>query len=217
MAEHHGAIGTMPQTGGIDGSKGRRKIGIFGGSFNPVHIAHIALADYLCRTGGLDEVWLTLSPLNPIKKNPEELADDGMRLSMLRIACAQSDKLEPCDIEMHLPKPSYTATTLHALADTYPECSFTLIIGSDNWAIFDRWRDRESIIADFGVIVYPRPGFPVNQDAMPKGVNVAATPLLDLSSTFIRDSISRGIDMSVFLPPGVYSFIKENKLYDCHG
>lgn len=194
-------------------SAAKKRIGIFGGSFNPVHIAHVALADYLCRTSGLDEIWLTLSPLNPIKDHPEELIDDRHRLAMLQIGCESSDKLRPCAIELDMPRPSYTIDTLRKLSTMHPDCSFTLIIGSDNWAIFDRWREGEAIIRDFGVIVYPRPGYQIATDRLPDGVRVAATPLLDVSSTFIRQGIAMGIDMNVFMPRGVYQYIRNNDLY----
>lgn len=198
---------------GSGDSIAKKEIGIFGGSFNPVHIAHVALADYLCQTSGLDEIWLTLSPLNPIKEHPKELIDDHHRLAMLRIGCESSDKLRPCAVELEMPKPSYTIDTLRKLSSMHPDCNFTLIIGSDNWAMFDRWREGETIIKDFGVIVYPRPGYQIASDRLPDGVRAAATPLLDVSSTFIRQGIGRGIDMNVFMPRGVYQYILNNDLY----
>ncbi len=184
-----------------------------GGSYNPVHIAHVALADYICQVAKLHQVWLTLSPLNPLKSQPSQLIDDSLRLAMLKTACEKSNRLDVCDIELSLPRPSYTISTLRALAQQYPDYRFKLIIGSDNWLIFDRWKDSETIIRDFGVIVYPRPGYEVDPDTLPQGVSLADSPRLDISSTMIRESIARGIDMSVFLPTGVYDFIKQHNLY----
>lgn len=184
-----------------------------GGSYNPVHMAHTALADFICQTGEFDEVWLVLSPLNPLKAQPGELVDDNLRLAMLRTACETSTRLKASDIELSLPRPSYTITTLRALAERYPGYRFRLIIGSDNWLIFNKWKDGDAIVRDFGVTVYPRPGYDFDPSALPSGVVVADTPLLDLSSTFIRRSIARGLDMSTFLPSGVAEIIARHRLY----
>lgn len=187
-------------------------IGILGGSFNPVHIGHMMLASYLKQFAGLDEVWLTLSPLNPLKAGSDELIPDMMRLKMLEIAVGKSEGLNMCDYELAMPRPSYTINTLRYLAKRYPRHSFKLIIGSDNWKIFDQWKDYESILSDFGVIVYPRPGYPVGNIYV-DGVDVVNAPTADISSTFIRKAIARGKDLSYFLPAGVFEYIKQNKLY----
>lgn len=187
-------------------------IGILGGSFNPVHIGHMMLASYLKQFAGLDEVWLTLSPLNPLKADSTEIIPDLMRLKMLEIAIDGSSGLNVCDYELSMPRPSYTINTLRYLAKRYPRHSFKLIIGSDNWKIFDQWKDYEEILSDFGVIVYPRPGYPVG-NVYEDGVDVVKAPTADISSTFIRKAIARGKDMNFFLPGGVFKYIKENKLY----
>ncbi|MDE7474686.1 MAG: nicotinate-nucleotide adenylyltransferase [Duncaniella sp.] len=187
-------------------------IGILGGSFNPVHIGHLMLASYLSQFGGLDEVWLTLSPLNPLKVGSDELIPDLTRLKMLEIATGDTRGLNVCDYELAMPKPSYTINTLRYLAKRYPRHSFKLIIGSDNWKIFNQWKDHESILSDFGVIVYPRPGYPVGT-IYEDGVDVVNAPTANISSTFLRKAIARGLDMKYFLPPGVFEYIKENKLY----
>ncbi|MDE5827955.1 MAG: nicotinate-nucleotide adenylyltransferase [Duncaniella sp.] len=187
-------------------------IGILGGSFNPVHIGHLMLASYLSQFGGLDEVWLTLSPLNPLKVGSDELIPDLTRLKMLEIATGDTRGLNVCDYELAMPKPSYTINTLRYLAKRYPRHSFKLVIGSDNWKIFNQWKDHESILSDFGVIVYPRPGYPVGT-IYEDGVDVVNAPTANISSTFLRKAIARGLDMKYFLPPGVFEYIKENKLY----
>ncbi|MDE5665168.1 MAG: nicotinate-nucleotide adenylyltransferase [Duncaniella sp.] len=187
-------------------------IGILGGSFNPVHIGHLMLASYMQQFGGFDEVWLTLSPLNPIKAGSDELIPDLMRLKMLEIAIGTSKGLNVCDYELTMPKPSYTINTLRYLEKRYPRHTFKLIIGSDNWKIFDQWKDHESILSDFGVVVYPRPGYPVGT-IYEDGVDVINAPTADISSTFLRKAIARGKDMSHFLPNGVFDYIKQNKLY----
>ncbi len=187
-------------------------IGILGGSFNPVHIGHTMLASYLQQFAGLDEVWLTLSPLNPLKANPEELIPDVQRLRMLERAIGNTKGLNICDIELAMPRPSYTINTLRYLAKRYPRHTFKLIIGSDNWKIFDQWKDAESILSDFGVIIYPRPGYPLGT-IYDDGVDVVSAPTADVSSSFIRKALAKGKDMNYFLPQGVYSYILDNNLY----
>lgn len=188
-----------------------RTIGIFGGSFNPVHIGHMMLASYLTQWGYVDEVWLTLSPLNPLK-NADELLPDIKRLAMLSIAVKGAENLDICDIELSMPKPSYTIDTLRVLSERYPEYRFKLIIGSDNWQIFDRWRSAQQILDDFGVLVYLRPGYPVEKNHI-DGMEVVDAPMAHVSSTFIRQAIAKGRNMNYFLPAGVYKYILDNKLY----
>lgn len=186
-------------------------IGILGGSFNPVHVGHMILASYLSQWGYVDEVWLTLSPRNPLK-DPSELIPDLRRLAMLNIAVKGSDNIDICDIELSMPRPSYTIRTLELLRERNPDKKFKLIIGSDNWRNFDRWREPQKILDEFGVIVYLRPGYPVARSNV-EGLEIANAPLLDISSTFVRQAISRGRDMNYFLPAGVYKYIKDSKLY----
>ncbi len=186
-------------------------IGIFGGSFNPVHIGHMMLASYLTQWGYVDEVWLTLSPLNPLK-DAAELLPDIKRLAMLSIAAKGADAIDICDIELSMPKPSYTIDTLRVLAERYPEYRFKLIIGSDNWQIFDRWRSAQQILDDFGVLVYLRPGYPVDKRHI-DGMEVVDAPMAHVSSTFIRQAIAKGRNINYFLPAGVYKYILDNKLY----
>lgn len=188
-------------------SEGRRRTtGIFGGSFNPVHNGHIALCEALVERGIVDSVWLTLSPLNPLKAHPEELIADSSRLEMLRIATEGRKGLEVCDIELTMPRPSYTINTLQTLARLYPESDFRLIIGSDNMLVFDRWKDHELIMERFRPIVYPRPGYPCAEET-------EGLPEFAVSSTEIRRMISEGCDVNSLLPPGVTEYIKANNLY----
>lgn len=186
-------------------------IGILGGSFNPVHMGHLMLASYLVQWGYVDKVWLLLSPRNPLKE-PGELLPDMKRLAMLSIAIKGSTDLDICDIELSMPRPCFTIDTLRLLSERYPEQRFKLIIGSDNWRIFDQWRSPQRILDDFGVIVYPRPGYPiVNEHTL--GMEVVTAPMVHISSTFIRTAIAKGRNVNYFLPPGVYKYIVDNKLY----
>ncbi|MCH5221478.1 MAG: nicotinate-nucleotide adenylyltransferase [Muribaculaceae bacterium] len=186
-------------------------IGLLGGSFNPVHIGHMMLASYLVQWSYVDKVWLLLSPRNPLK-DPGELLPDMKRLSMLSIAAKGADDIDICDIELSMPRPSYTINTLDLLADRYPDNRFKLIIGSDNWRIFDQWKEAQRILDDYGVLVYPRPGYPVMRDDT-AGMELVDAPMVHISSTFIRNAIAKGKNMSYFLPNGVYKYISENHLY----
>lgn len=189
----------------------KETIGIFGGSFNPVHSGHMMLASYLTQWGYVDQVWLTLSPLNPLK-NATDLLPDTKRLAMLTIAARGAQNIDICDIELSMPRPSYTINTLDLLAERYPEKRFKLVIGSDNWHIFDRWRDAQRILDEYGVIAYLRPGYPIEKRAI-EGLEVVDAPMAHVSSTFIRDAIANGRNMNYFLPAGVYKYIVDNKLY----
>lgn len=188
-----------------------RSVGIMGGSFNPVHAGHMMVASYIAQTARLDEVWLSLSPANPLKQR-DDSTTDAERLDMMRIAVNSTPGLGVTDIELSLPHPSYTLRLLDTLAERYPDTDFSLIIGSDNWLVFDKWRDPERILSDYGVIIYPRPGFDITAP-LPAGATTVNAPTVDLSSTFVREAIKNRLDMNYFLPTGVYKYIKEHNLY----
>lgn len=199
----------------MEGGK-KRRIALLGGSFNPVHLGHTMLADYLVAYGGFDETWMSLAAMNPLKGSqiiPPGTPTDIQRLEMLEIALEGSDRVRPCDIELHLPRPSYSIVTLRYLAEKYPDCSFTQVIGADNWLNFERWRSYQSILTEFGVAVYPRPGYDVNPLTLPEQVKWIDAPSFDISSTFIRRAISENRYMKFFLPCGVYDYIIANNLY----
>lgn len=193
----------------------RRVIGILGGSFNPVHNGHLMLASYIAQFGPVDEVWLNLSPQNPFKEQ-SELLDDRHRLAMLDKAVNGSVTVKVCDVELSLPQPSYTINTMEKLESMYPDYDFRIIIGSDNWPRFPEWRDSESLIERYGLIVYPRRDYPL-PDIVPDNVTVVDAPMVDISSTFIRECIAEGRDMNFFMPPQVYEYIERNKLYKNDG
>ena len=165
------------------------KIGIYGGSFNPVHYGHVGLAKWVIEHTDLDELWLLVSPNNPLKQ-ADTLAPEQKRLEAVREAVKGIAHVQASDFEFHLPRPSYTANTLRALQTAYPENEFTLVIGEDNLAIFDRWREYEYILANFRIFVYPRHGsaLPIDLQAKPvKEVRLLTdAPYFDISSTEIR-------------------------------
>lgn len=186
-------------------------IGIFSGSFNPIHIGHLALANYLCEYEGLDEVWFMVTPHNPLKEEAG-LMDDAFRLKLVQLSIAGYPRFKASDFEFHLPRPSYTVHTLDALKKTWPQYLFHLIIGSDNWMIFPRWREAERILSENPVIIYPRLGYPVDSFSLPSRVRLVGSPQLEVSSTFIRRALAEGKDVRYFLHPAVYAVLKDTKL-----
>lgn len=188
------------------------KIGIFGGSFNPVHNGHIELARRLLTLAGLDEIWFVVSPQNPFKQG-EPLLDDHLRLRMVELALEGEPRMRASDCEFFLPRPSYMWLTLQSLSQTYPDCKFVLLIGADNWARFTEWRAWRDILASHRVVVYPREGTPLDPSTFPPGVTLADTGLIPGSSTEVRRRIVSGRPLAGLVPPAVARFIKENKLY----
>ncbi len=191
----------------------KRSIGVFLGSFNPVHVGHLILANYMREFTRLDEVWFVVTPQNPLKE-PDCLLNDTSRLEMVRLAVEGYEGMRASDIEFRLARPSYTVDTLSALEKEYPDDEFVLIIGGDNWKIFDRWKDHEVILQKYRLLVYPRVGQPLHVPfEFQKNVQVVNAPLVEISSTFIRNSIREGKNLQAFLPPKVHEYIQEKKLY----
>jgi nicotinate-nucleotide adenylyltransferase len=186
-------------------------IGVFGGSFNPVHNGHIALAREVVARRLADKVLMVVSPLNPLKENPQALIDDAKRLEMLRLACAPYPELEASGIELSMPRPSYSIATLNRLSQKHPADRFRLIIGADNWACFTRWRSYEAILRDYAPIVYPRDGYPLptpDSDATPMDAE-----LYPISSTQVRAAIAAGEPIDTLIPLQVANYINEHSLY----
>lgn len=191
------------------------RIGIYSGSFNPVHVGHISLVEYIVKQNIVDQVWLIRSPQNPLKINSSLLSDEH-RAEMLRLATEGHQGLSISTIEDNLPKPNYTINTLRALQEEYPEEEFYLIIGADNWDIFDKWKDWDIIIRDFHLIVYPRPGYDypeIDQESFPT-VQLVDAPQFDLSSTEIRALIKEGEPITGYVDEKVEEYIQANNLYN---
>ena len=174
-----------------------KKIGIFGGSFNPIHCGHIALAQAVQKQCGMDEVWLMVSPQNPLKQQAD-LLDDNLRLELAQKALEGVEGVCASDYEFHLPKPSYTWNTLQHLSEDYPDCEFFLLIGGDNWAHFERWRQWKDILRNYDVIVYPRDEYPGTIDV----------PLLDVSSTEIRQKVRVGECICGLVPETIEKLVQ---------
>ncbi len=197
------------------------KAGLFFGTFDPVHIAHLAIANYIKEFTDIDEVWFVISPQSPYKTN-SKLTYEGQRKEMLQMALANTEGYKICDIEFTLPRPSYTYKTLQALSSKYPETEFSLILGGDNLESLPKWKNSTYILENYEVLVYPRPNFETQDllmiintfSGIPKNmIKIVNAPLIQISSTFIRNSIKHGKDIRFFLPPDVYDYIKENNLY----
>lgn len=175
------------------------KVGIYGGSFNPIHNGHIALAEAFLRQAKLDEVWFMVSPQNPLKANTSIL-DDKIRFKMVQKVLKHKRNLIACDYEFHLPKPSYTWDTLQRLSNDFPQHQFTLLIGSDNWTAFDRWYHHEDILQNYKIVIYPRLGDEIDKNELPDSVSLLNAEFINISSTEIRERIANGKSIDHLVP-----------------
>lgn len=195
------------------------KIGLFFGSFNPVHIGHFAIAGYMKEFTDLDELWFVVSPQNPLKKKSTLLSDRD-RLYLVDLAIGENPDLKSSDIEFNRTSPSYTIDTMALLTDRYPHYRFVLVMGEDNLYTLNKWKNAEELVKMFPVYVYPRPGIVKQENeqleeilrkARVKWVNA---PLMDISGTFIRNGIKKGKNMSYYLNPAVWKYITEMHFYE---
>lgn len=185
-------------------------IGIYPGSFNPIHKGHTELAMHICQNCNLDEVWLMVSPNNPLKKT-NELLDEQFRLYLAKVATKYTPQIRVSDFEFQLPRPSYTVETLKQLTKQYPEHRFSLIIGSDNLAIFNHWKDHEYILSHYPLIVYPREGdnMALLQKQYPNIHIASDAPLLPISSTMIRHCLQAGKSVMEWVAPEVNEILEK--------
>ena len=189
------------------------KVGLYFGSYNPIHIGHLAIANYIVEYTNIDQLWFVVSPQNPHKKKAN-LLDDYQRLEMVHRAVEGDDRLRASNIEFNLPKPSYTVDTLAYLNDQYPGYHFQILMGSDNLENFHKWKNYEIIIENYGVIVYPRPGFDKSKVIGNKNITIAdGAPLMEISSSFIRKAIQEGKDVRHFLPAKSFEYLEEMNFY----
>jgi nicotinate-nucleotide adenylyltransferase len=188
------------------------KTGLFFGSFNPIHIGHMIIANIMLEYTDLENVWFVVSPQNPLKKN-SGLLHEFDRLDMVRLSIAYNYKMKAVDVEFNMPRPSYTIDTLTYLQEKYPHDDFVLIIGEDNLAQFPRWKNYEKILEYFSLYVYPRPeSSPTELKKHPK-VKMVEAPLMDISATYIRNAVKNGKSIQYLVTPEVETYIHQKKFY----
>lgn len=186
------------------------KVGLFFGSFNPVHHGHLIIGQYMLNQTDVDEVWYVVSPQNPLKKGMG-MMDENDRLEMVKLAVKDNDKFKACDIEFSMDKPSYTSYTLAKLAKDYPKYEFYLILGSDNLQHFDKWKDHEEILMDYEILAYYREGFPGGEFAKNQKVRLMKGPMLNISATFIRGINRMGKSIKYLVPQEVEDYLNKMK------
>ncbi|MFF5382165.1 nicotinate (nicotinamide) nucleotide adenylyltransferase [Pedobacter suwonensis] len=188
------------------------KTGLFFGSYNPIHTGHLIIANYMANHTALDEVWLVVSPHNPLK-DKSGLTNMYDRLEMAKLATETAEHIRVSDIEFALPQPSYTIDTLTYLHEKYPEKEFVLIMGADNLVSFKKWKNYEVLLKNYHIYVYPRPGADVDAWKNHPSITFTNTPLMEISSTFIRKAIKEKKNVQFFLPDKVIEFIEGKGMY----
>ena len=194
--------------------RGSKKIGLYFGTFNPIHVGHLTIANYMVEYSDLDEVWLVVTPHNPHKKK-NSLLDDIHRLAMVRIAVEDFPKLKASSIEFDLPQPNFTVNTLAHLEEKYPEYEFCLIMGEDNLKSFHKWKNYEVILERYAIYVYPRisEGRVESRFMDHPAITLVEAPIMELSSTFIRNAIKKNKNIRPMLPDAVWKYLDEMNFY----
>lgn len=186
-------------------------IGLYFGSFNPIHTGHLIIASHVVNSTNLDEVWFVVSPQNPFKKS-QGLLNEHHRLHLINTAIEGEHKLKASSVEFKLPKPSYTIDTLTYLSEKYPKHQFTIIMGSDGFRNIDKWKNAETLLKNYKILIYKRPGFEVNNSAA-ADIKILDAPLLEISSTHIRELIKKGKSIRYLVTDAVKEEIEKNNYY----
>lgn len=195
-------------------SANSKKIGLFFGSFNPVHIGHLVIAEYMVEFTELDSVWFVVSPQNPLKDG-NALLPERQRLQMVRLSIEYDNRFKASNIEFNLPKPSYTINTLSYLKEKHPKQKFALIMGADNITTLHKWKNYEQLIDNYDIYVYPRKeSHVIPEYAKRTSVHLTEAPVMEISSTFIRKAIKEKREIKYMLPPSVAEYIKEMHFYE---
>lgn len=192
-----------------------KKVGLFFGSFNPIHIGHLILANYIIENTDMDELWFVVSPQNPFK-DKKSLLKDHNRLDMVQLAVKNYPKLRASNVEFSLPIPSYTIDTLAYLHEKYPEYSFSLIMGEDNLKGLKKWKNAETLIKNYQIIVYPRiaiEGEKAAENVEHENISIVKAPIIELSATEIRKMIKEGKNVRPMLPPEVFEYLDGSNFY----
>lgn len=188
------------------------KIGLYFGSFNPVHVGHMIIASHMVQHTDMSNLWMVVSPHNPHKEK-KSLAKDYDRLHLVTLAIAENNKIQASNIEFSLPKPSYTIDTLTYLKEKYPQHEFCLIMGGDNLGSFHKWKNYEKILEHHNIYVYKRPSYELGELQNHPRIQIVEAPMLDISSSFIRNSIKNGHSIQYLVPQAVFEYIEDNKMY----
>ncbi len=186
--------------------------GLFFGSFNPIHIGHMALANYMVTHTSIQDLWFVVSPQNPLKQK-HTLLPDYQRLEMVNIAIEDDIRFRASDIEFHLPKPSFTIDTLAYLEEKYPKRKFIIIMGADTLHTLHKWKNIDILTDKYEILAYPRPGFNPEDIKVKANFTLTDAPNIEISATFIRKAIKEGKDIRHFLPPRVYNHIQTMGFY----
>lgn len=188
------------------------QIGLFFGSFNPIHVGHTVLANYMASFTDLEQVWFVVSPHNPLKEKAS-LLNQNQRLHMVNLAIEDNPLFKSSNIEFGLPQPSYTVNTLAHLHEKYPQHKFSLIMGEDNIQSFTKWKNYEEILKNYFIYVYPRPGCDAGEFKTHPHLVFTEAPLMDISSTFIRKAIKDNKNVSCFMPQKAWEYCDEMSFY----
>ena len=192
-----------------------KKIGLFFGSFNPIHIGHLILANYILENSDMEELWFVVSPQNPFK-DKKSLLNDHNRLDMVQLALKNYPKMRVSNVEFSLPKPSYTIDTLTYLHEKYPEVSFALIMGEDNLKSLKKWKNAETLVDNHQIIIYPRvlDSDQSNSDSFEhENISKIDAPIIELSATKIREMLKEGKNVRPMLPPEVFEYLDGSSFY----
>jgi len=189
------------------------KVGLYFGSFNPVHIGHMIIANHMVNNTNLDMLWMVVSPHNPHKQK-KSLAKDYDRLHLLNLAIDDHLKIKASDVEFQLAKPSYTIDTMTFLEEKYPQHDFSLIMGGDNLAGFHKWKNFELLLKKYPIYVYKRPSYDLPDYANHANIHIEVAPLLDISASFIRQQIKDKKSIKYLVPDKVFKYLEDNPIYD---
>lgn len=189
------------------------KVGLFFGSFNPVHVGHMIIANYMATQTDLDQVWMVVSPQNPFKAK-KSLAKDYDRLHLVELAIGDNSKLKASNIEFGLPQPSYTIDTLIYLSEKHPDKNFALIMGGDNLATLHKWKNYEVLLRDYEIYVYQRPQYELGELVQHQSVRLFDAPLMQISASYIRKCLKSGKSIQYLVPEAVFEYLEHHRLYD---
>lgn len=190
----------------------KKKIGLFFGSFNPVHVGHMIIANFMVEHSDLDMIWMVVSPHNP-HKDKKSLAKDHDRLHLVNLAIGENIKIKASDIEFKLPKPSYTIDTLTYIKEKYPNKEFCLIMGGDNLGTFHKWKNYEMILNNHKIFVYQRPNYDLGELQDHESITILDAPLLSISASYLRKQLKEGKSIQYLVSDKVYEYLNDSPLY----